>query len=360
MRLLNNKGPAARGQRPVTPVLERSFASRWLRPFRTGPWPLAPFLLVLALALAAQTPSRPPAPAHSAGEDEDVPLFRADTRLVDLHVSVLDKNGRMITDVPESAFKVYENNVEQKIKKFLREDVPVSMGLIIDNSGSMKEKRARVDAASLALVKASNPQDEVFIVSFSDDAWIEADFTNDIKKLESALDNLNPKGGTAMRDAISLSIDKVKEGKREKKVLLVVTDGNDNTSDITLEQLVRKAQQSEVLIYCIGLLSEEEPHDARSAKRALKELAEASGGQDYYPKDLAEVARITPQIANEIRSQYYLGYSPSNANLDGSFRQIRVQVNGFGKPTVRAKNGYYATPVAPAKDDPALYRSNSK
>jgi Ca-activated chloride channel family protein len=301
--------------------------------------------LLLVLVLSAQTPAKPP-----AGESEDIPLFRADTRLVDLHVSVVDGHGRMLTDIPESAFKVYENGVEQKIKKFLREDVPVSMGLIIDNSGSMKEKRARVEAASLALVKASNPQDEVFIVSFSDDAWIEAEFTNDIKKLESALDNLDPKGGTAMRDAISLSIDKVKQqGKREKKVLLVVTDGNDNTSEITIEQLVRKAEESEVLIYCIGLLSEEEPHDAKSARRALKELAEATGGLDYYPKDVAEVAKITPQVANEIRSQYYLGYSPSNTNLDGTFRQISVKVTGYNKPTVRAKRGYYATPEAPAK-----------
>ncbi len=319
---------------------------------------LAP--LLLTFALAAQTPSRQPATAHPSSDDEEVPLFRADTRLVDLHVSVLDKNGRLVTDIPESAFKVYENGVEQKIKKFLREDVPVSMGLIIDNSGSMKEKRARVEAASLALVKASNPQDEVFIVSFSDDPWLEADFTNDIKKLESALDNLNPKGGTAMRDAISASIDKVKEGKKEKKVLLVVTDGNDNTSDITLEQLVRKAQQSEVLIYCIGLLSEEEPHDAKSARRALKELAEASGGQDYYPKDVTEVSKITPQIANEIRSQYYLGYSPSNTNLDGSYRQISVKVNGYAKATVRAKLGYYATPEAPAKTPAKAPAANSK
>jgi Ca-activated chloride channel family protein len=303
---------------------------------------------LITTGLAAQTPTKPATPG-----DEDVPIFRAESQLVDLHVSVLDKNGKLITDIPESAFRVLENGIEQKIKKFRREDVPVSMGLIIDNSGSMKEKRARVDAASIALVKASNPDDEVFIVSFNDDAWIEADYTNDVKKLESALDNLNPKGGTAMRDAISLSIDKVKEGKKDKKVLVVVTDGNDNTSEITLEQLVRKAQQSQVLIYCIGLLSEEEPHEARSAKRALKELAEASGGQDYYAKDLAEVAKITPQVANEIRSQYYLGYSPSNANLDGTFRQIVVKVTGFGKPTVRAKNGYYATPVAPTKLSPA-------
>jgi Ca-activated chloride channel family protein len=302
---------------------------------------------LLAAGLAAQTPSRAPA----SPDADDVPIFRADTQLVDLHVSVLDKSGKPIPGVPESAFKVYENNVEQKIKRFRSEDVPVSMGLIIDNSGSMKDKRARVEAASLALVKASNPQDEVFIVDFNDEAYLDTDgFTNDIKKLEAALDKLDPRGGTAMREAISLSIDKVKTGKKDKKVLLVVTDGNDNNPDgITLEQLVRKAQQSEVLIYCIGLLSEEEPHDAKSAKRALKELAEASGGLDYYPKDVAEVERITPQVAHEIRNQYLVAYSPSNPQLDGTYRQIKVKVSGFGSATVRTRSGYYATPGAPSK-----------
>src|SRR5580704_6288670 len=137
-----------------------------------------------------------------------------------------------------------------------------------------------------------------------------------------------------MRDAISMSIDYMKDkGKKDKKVLLVVTDGNDNTSNMTLEQLVRKAQQSEVLIYCIGLLSEEEPREAAKAKRALKALSEASGGLTYYPKDLAEVDRITPQVAHEIRNQYILGYAPTNTNLDGTFRKVSVVVKGYGNPT---------------------------
>ena len=153
-----------------------------------------------------------------------------------------------------------------------------------------------------------------------------------------------------MRDAISMSIDYLKEkAKREKKVLLVITDGNDNTSNISLEQIVRKAQQSEVLIYSIGLLSEEEPREARQAKRALHALAENSGALDYYPKDVAEVDRITPQIAHEIRSQYMISYLPTNTVLDGKFRKITVTVKAPGNPTVRTRNGYYATPVAPPK-----------
>jgi VWFA-related protein len=307
-------------------------------------------LLVAGLALA-QAPVQLPPPSADEGE---IPTFRSDTQRVLLHVSVLDKNSKLITNVPQSAFKVYENNVEQTLRLFRREDVPVSMGIIIDNSGSMRDKRTKVAAAALALVKESNPQDEVFIFNFNDDVYLDQSFTNDIKKLEEALDKFDTRGGTAMRNAVSLGIDYVKEkGKKEKKVLLVITDGNDTASnETTLEQLVRKAQRSEVLIYSIGLLSSEEPREARAAKRALKALAEASGGLDYYPKDLMDVEQVTPEIAHEIRNQYLLEYSPTNQVLDGSFRAIKVVVNGFGRPTVRTRNGYYAS-AAPSPKPPA-------
>jgi Ca-activated chloride channel family protein len=289
--------------------------------------------------------SAPPRTAP-AGQDE-IPVFTSDTRLVVVHASVLDSKGKLVTTLPESAFKVLENNVEQMIKIFRREDIPVSMGIIIDNSGSMRDKRAKVAAASLDLVRASNPQDEVFIVNFNDDAYLDQPFTNDIKKLENVLDRIDSKGGTAMRDAISMSIDYVKDkGKKDKKVLIVVTDGNDNTSNIGLEELVRKAQQSDVLIYSIGILSEEEPREARKAKRALHDLALASGGLDYYPKDLAEVDKITPEVAHEIRNQYTLAYTPTNTAMDGTFRKITVNVNAPGRPTVRTRNGYYASTSA--------------
>lgn len=305
-------------------------------------FPIVPFAVA---ALWAQTPPTPPPPLQ-----DETPVFRADTNLVVLHASVVDRSGKLLTNIPQSGFKVLENGVEQPIKLFRREDVPVSMGIIIDNSGSMRDKRTKVAAASMALVKASNPQDEMFIVNFNDDAYLDQPFTSDNKKLEEALEKIDSKGGTAMRDAISMSIDYLKEsGKKEKKVLLVVTDGNDNTSNETLEQLVRKARQSEVLIYCIGLLNEEEPREARKAKRALKSLAETSGGLDYYPKDLAEVDRITPQVAHEIRNQYIIGYLPVNPALDGTFRKINVIVNGYGHPTVRTRNGYYASPAPAAK-----------
>lgn len=302
---------------------------------------------------------QPPAPA--AADQDETPTFRADTQLVLVHATVLDKNNKLITDIPESGFKVYENGVEQPIKLFRREDVPVSMGIIIDNSGSMSQKRSSVAAAALALVKNSNPQDEVFIVNFSDDAYLDQPLTSDIKKLEQALDRLDARGGTAMRDALGMSIDYVKDkGKKDKKVLMVITDGDDNASNETLEQLVRKAQSTEVLIYSIALLDEEVPRRAKNARRALKELAEASGGVDFYPKTLAEVEQITPRIAHEIRNQYILAYSPLNLQLDGTFRQIKVVVNGFGKPTVRTRNGYYASPAPKTSLQPPSSSAVSK
>jgi len=276
---------------------------------RTG---LAVLLTTLFLAAAAVT----------VAQQEDLPIFTVNTREVDVYVSVGDKDGKPITGIPRSAFKVFENGVEQPLKAFSNEDVPVSVGIVIDNSGSMRDKRANVNAASLALVKASNPMDEVFIIGFNDNAYLDQDFTADIKLLQAALDRTETRGGTAMRDAIHLALDHMKGAKRDKKVILVITDGNDNTSDETLEQLVREARQSGVLIYSIGLLDEEIPGEARAAKRALKALAEASGGLDYYPKNLAEVEKITPQVAKEIRNQYLLGYSPSNSALDGTYRKI--------------------------------------
>ena len=294
--------------------------------------------------LRAQQPAVASAPAAQKADQGTV--FRTDTRLVVLPVTVLDKSGHLVTNLPRGAFQVFENNVPQEIKVFKREDVPVSMGLIVDNSGSMRDKREKVKDASLALVKDSNPHDEVFVVNFNDDAYLDTkDFTADIKEMEEALSKIDSRGGTAMRDAIRMSIDHMKEkAHRDKRVLVVVTDGNDNASMITLENLVKAAQQSEVLIYAIGLLTEEEHREARRAERSLKILAQATGGETYFPKDVADVDRIAHQVARDIRNQYTIAYSPSNQSLDGSFRQIKVVTNAPNRPTVRTRSGYYATP----------------
>ncbi len=265
------------------------------------------------------------------------------------HTTVVDKSGHLITNLTRDAFTVYENGVQQPIKVFRREDVPVSLGLIIDNSGSMRDKRAKVEAAALTLVKDSNPEDEVFIVNFNDEAFLDNPhgkaFTNDIKEMEEALTRIDSRGGTAMRDAIRMSIDHLKEkAHKDKKVLVAVTDGNDNASAITLENLVKASQQSEVLIYGVGLLGEEERREAQRAQRALKALANATGGDVYFPKDAGEVEKIAHQVARDIRNQYTIAYSPTNTAMDGTFRQIKITVKATGNPTVRTRSGYYATP----------------
>jgi len=290
-----------------------------------------------------QPPSNPP-------EDSGA-VFRADTRVVDLHATVVDKSGHLVTNLAKDAFSVFENGVQQQILTFKREDLPVSMGLIVDNSGSMRDKRAKVEAAALALVKDSNKEDEVFVVNFNDEAFNDLphgkDFTSDIREMEEALTRIDSRGGTAMRDAIRMSIDHEREkAHRDKKVLVVVTDGNDNSSLVSLENLVKASQQSGVLIYSIGLLSEEERREAKRAERALMALAEATGGEAYFPKDLAEVDRIAHQVAHNIRNQYTIVYTPSNQTMDGTFRQIKVTAKAPGNPTVRTRSGYYATPDA--------------
>lgn len=290
-----------------------------------------------------------PEPPEPGGE----PIFSSETRLVSLNVTVTDKAGRLITNLPQSAFQVFENNIPQEIKVFKREDVPVSMGLIIDNSGSMREKRQAVESATLALVRDSNPQDEAFIVNFNDEAYLDADFTSDIKEMERGLTKIDSRGGTAMREALRMSADLLQsKAKRDKKVVLVVTDGNDNASSVSLEALVREAQHDDVLVYAIGLLSEEEKKEAKAAKRALDLLVDSTGGQAFYPKDVSEVEKIAHEVAHDIRNQYTVAYTPTNTALDGTFRQVRVVVKSPGGLTARTRQGYYAVNKQPKKPQP--------
>jgi VWFA-related protein len=307
---------------------------------------------VVAACLAAQAP--PPGPPTEK-PDNGPATFTADTRLVVLPVSVSDSRGKLVTNLERQAFKVYENGAEQAIKIFRREDVPISLGIIIDNSGSMRDKRQKVETASMDLVKASNPQDEVFVVNFNDEAYLDVPLTNNLKKLEEGVARIDSRGGTAMRDAISMSMDYMKEkAKKDKKVLLVVTDGNDTASTGTLERLIDKSRNAGVLIYAIGLLNEEERREAKKAKRALDEITKESGGLCFYPRELSEVDKIALQVAQDIRNQYTIAYSPTIQALDGSFRQIKVTVNGGGRLNVRTRSGYYASPESQGKKTVSL------
>ena len=188
------------------------------------------------------------------------------------------------------------------------------------------------------------------MVNFNDTAYLDVPFTNSIEKLQAGLERIESRGGTAMRDAISMSIDYMKrEAKSEKKVLLVITDGDDTASSETLERLIAKCQGSEVLVYVIGLLTDDEQRRQKATRRALQTLATSSGGVALIPKDLTSVTQIALEVANEIRNQYTITYSPHVQDLDGSFRQIKLTVNARGNPLARTRTGYYATSDAPAK-----------
>lgn len=290
------------------------------------------------------------AAAAAVRAQQDAPtVFRTDTRVVVCNTTVVDKNGHLVTDLSRDNFSVFENGVQQKITGYKHEDVPVSLGLVIDNSGSMRTKRAAVEAASLALVRDSNPDDEVFVVNFNDEPFLDLpnkkNFTNNIQEMEQALTRIDSKGGTAMRDAIRTSIDHLLENaNREKKVLVLVTDGVDNASIISQEKVIKAAQQSGVLVYAVGLLEEEDRGDANKAKRELTALVDATGGEVYFPKEVSEVDHIAHVVAHDIRNQYTIQYTPSNNTMDGTFRQIKITVNAPGHLTVRTRSGYYATP----------------
>jgi VWFA-related protein len=303
-----------------------------------------PLLLpVGALALAGlilYAQNKPAAPASD-------PVFHAYTREVPLYLTVTDKKGHYVPDLRENAFKVYENGVQQPIRAFRYEDVPVSMALVIDNSGSMREKRQAVEAAALALVKDSNPQDESFVINFNEDAFLDVDFTSDPEKLRIGLERIDSRGQTAMREAVRLAIEHLhQKAKRDKKVVLVVTDGEDNYSepDFSMEKLIQFASRNDVLVYAIGLLDTDMKSEANRAKRALNELVTSTGGEVFYPKTLPEVDPIAHQIARDLRNQYFIGYAPLNEALDGTFRQVKVTVKAPGNPVPRTRPGYWANP----------------
>ena len=279
---------------------------------------------------------------------------------VRLNATVLDSSGRPVQTLDKSAFHVYEDGVPQTITSFRHEDLPVSIGLLIDSSGSMYDKRPAVDKASLDFVKLSNPQDEEFLVDFSWEAYIDQDFTNNITKLQQGLSYIKSSGGTAIYDALVASADYLaKNAKHPKQVLLVITDGEDNASSATLEQTIRRIQDLDgPVIYCVGLLfgQDVDRREARHAKEVLETLSEQTGGVAYFPKSVDQVDEIASEVAEDIRTQYTISYHSTKPPALGGYRQVHVDARekGYGRLTVRTRTGYYPK-VSPdaATGDPA-------
>ena len=276
-------------------------------------------------------------------------ILRTDVEEVVLNATVLNGN-QLVQNLTRDDFQVYEDGVRQKVISFQHTDLPVSMGLVVDNSGSMSQKRPAVNKSALDLVEASNPDDEAFVVNFSDEAFIDQDFTSNINKLRDGLSHIESRGGTALYDALVASADKlVADGKRPKQVLVVITDGEDNASTLTLEQTIRRVQQlSGPVIYCIGLLFGDEMSrgEVRHARRALDLLSTETGGIAFFPKNMEQVDQIAAEVARDIRSQYTIGYHSTKPTSQPGFRRVLVtaEAKGMGKLTVRTRTGYF--PVA--------------
>ena len=326
-------------------------------------FPIMLFLTSLAVLFAGgasaqqqQAPISPSVqPAAPSAPKQEIPQdaykIKSQVSLVVLHVSVLNDRSVFVPGLMEENFRVLEDKAEQKLSVFKQEDVPVSFGLVVDNSGSMKAKRPQVNAAALTFVKTSNPQDEGFVVNFNDDYYLdtEHDFTSDLTEMRTALERIDARGSTALYDAVIGSLDHLKKGTRDKKVLLVVTDGEDNASTHSLENAIERAQRSDAVIYAVGVFSDDDiKHDHRAMKKArtaLSELANATGGLAFFPETADDTEAICTQIAHDIRNQYTIGYYSTNTAHDGTFRAVQVQVTpprNSGKLTVRTRTGYYA------------------
>src|SRR5579863_3524395 len=273
-------------------------------------------------------------------------LLHTDVEEVVLNATVLDGTS-LVQNLKKDDFTVYEDGVKQSLISFQRTDLPVSMGLVVDNSGSMYRKRPSVNKSALDLIEASNPQDEAFVVNFSDEAFIDCDFTSNINKLQDGLSHIDSRGGTALYDAVVASADKlVAYAKRPKQVLVLITDGEDNASSADLEQTIERVQQlSGPVIYSIGLLfgDENSRAEVRHARRALEMLSTETGGMAFFPKSIDQIDQIAAEVARDIRSQYTLGYHSTKPTTVPGFRRVEVtaESKGSGKLTVRTRTGYF-------------------
>jgi Ca-activated chloride channel homolog len=292
----------------------------------------------------AEPPPTPGAPAIK--KESEGYVLRTNVEEVVLNATVLE-GSKLVQNLKKDDFQVFEDGVKQSIISFQHTDLPVSIGLVVDNSGSMSRKRPAVNKSALDLIEASNPDDEAFVVNFSDEAFIDQDFTSQVNKLREGLSHIESRGGTALYDAIVASADKlVADARRPKQVLIIITDGEDNASTLSLEQTIRRVQQlSGPVIYSIGLLfGDEMTHsEVRHARRALEMLSTETGGMAFFPKSMEQVDEIAAEVAHDIRSQYTIGYHSTKPSTEPGFRRVQVtaQAQGMGRLEVRTRTGYF-------------------
>jgi Ca-activated chloride channel homolog len=290
---------------------------------------------------ADQSPDgQQPTAQPATGDDQGMFVFKKQVEEVVLHATVTDDQQHLVTNLDKTAFQVSEHGVPQVITSFRREDIPVEMGIVVDNSGSMRDKREKINQAVMNLIQASNPKDEIFVVNFSQEPYLDQDFTSDPKLLQTALHQVAAKGSTALYDAIVASAAHLRNNAHlEKKVLLVITDGQDNMSQQTLQEALRRLQQGNgPTLYSIGLMGNE-----GRGRDALQSLSVETGGVAYFPMSLDDVDQTTRTVAHDIRSQYMIAFRPHNQNAKPGYEDLRVEARapGYAKLMVRTKSGYY-------------------
>lgn len=307
---------------------------------------------VLLLLMASPSVIWPQEDPPARPREDKNSTIRVNVDLVVLHASTRNRRGTLVSGLGKEAFQVYEDGVLQQVKTFSHDDIPVTVGLVVDNSGSMIPKHAEVIAAAVAFARSSHPADQMFVVTFNEHVSFglpaRAPFTDKPEQLQLALSRIRPNGRTALYDAVANALQLLKKGNRDKRVLIVVSDGGDNASQLKLEQIMTLAGQSDAIIYTIGLFDEEDP-DKNPA--VLKRIARATGGEAFLPESVKEVVPVFEQIARDIRNQYTLTYVPVNRSQDGTYRtiQLNVAAPGRGLIKVRTRAGYYA----PLKPQPA-------
>jgi VWFA-related protein len=283
-------------------------------------------------------------PLAWAQEEENTFKLNVDVDLVEVHVNVTDELDHPIGNLTKSNFRLVEDRIQQEISVFKHEDIPVSLGLVIDNSRSIEPRKQRLDAAAVSFVRKSNPEDETFIVHFDNEARLNQDFTASIADLENALAKERPFGQTAIYDALILGLDHMENAKHQKRVILLITDGIDNSSKHTLAEAIDATKRAHVAVYTVGLLSQS---GGQAAEDSLIDIAEASGGRAYFPQNVDEAHTVMERVARDLREQYTLGYFPNHPNLDGAWRSVRVEIMpppGFpprAKLNAIYRHGYY-------------------
>jgi Ca-activated chloride channel family protein len=272
--------------------------------------------------------------------------IRMDVDLVLVPVTITDPMNRLVTGLEQDDFFVYENNSLQKLKTFSCEDAPISIGIIMDLSGSMTSKLIRARESILQFMKTANPQDEFFVIGFNDRPELIEDFTSSIEDIEARLTTVRSGHRTALLDAIYFGMDKMKTAKNERKALLVVSDGGDNRSRYTEGELKALVRESDVEIYSIGIFDPYAPTtEERMGPLLLNDLSEETGGRLFRVDDLADMGDIAIKISTELRNQYVLGYHPKSTQRDGKWRKVKVKLvppQGLPPLTVHARTGYYA------------------